>query len=131
MKSPTTLGHKPIIEIPDYEKFEPNYPLATDVRALSIGMAQYDGDDISLKVWRHVNSKWSRQSEELPIHRNLDLTLLFVSTLLLIKNPKDTKSQLQIIKEDEISKIQEFYESKKEHFDKQLTEIKKLIEKLL
>jgi hypothetical protein len=32
--------------------------------------------EISAKVWRHTGGKWSRQSEELPLHRALDLALL-------------------------------------------------------
>jgi hypothetical protein len=32
--------------------------------------------DISAKVWRHTGEKWSRQSEELPLHRVLDLAIL-------------------------------------------------------
>jgi hypothetical protein len=32
--------------------------------------------DISAKVWRHTGERWSRQSEELPLHRALDLAIL-------------------------------------------------------
>jgi hypothetical protein len=32
--------------------------------------------DVSAKVWRHTGGKWSRQSEELPLHRVLDLAIL-------------------------------------------------------
>ena len=32
--------------------------------------------DVSAKVWRYTGEKWSRQSEELPVHRVLDLALL-------------------------------------------------------
>ena len=32
--------------------------------------------DISAKVWRYTGEKWSRQSEELPLHRVLDLAIL-------------------------------------------------------
>ena len=65
--------------------------------ALSIGYAQYDKkerdqiilesdnrvrkQDISMKVWRKPGDRWSRQSEEIPIHRNLDLTILLLSVL--------------------------------------------------
>ncbi len=53
----------------------------TDVKALSIGTAQYDFDEISLKVWRHTGIKWSRQNEELPLHRNIDLNILLIASL--------------------------------------------------
>lgn len=32
--------------------------------------------DISAKVWRHTGGKWSRQSEELPLHRVIDLAIM-------------------------------------------------------
>lgn len=31
---------------------------------------------ISAKVWRYTGERWSRQSEELPLHRVLDLAIL-------------------------------------------------------
>jgi hypothetical protein len=33
-------------------------------------------DQLSAKVWRHTGERWSRQSEELPLHRALDLAIL-------------------------------------------------------
>lgn len=38
--------------------------------------------DISAKVWRYTGEKWSRQSEELPLHRVLDLAVLICRTSL-------------------------------------------------
>ena len=72
MKIPTHLKHKPIIVVNDYEKIDSIYANKSDVKALSIGEAQYDNEQISLKVWRHSGKKWSRQNEEIPIHRNID-----------------------------------------------------------
>ena len=37
---------------------------------------------ISAKVWRHTGEKWSRQSEELPLHRVLDLAILVCRSIL-------------------------------------------------
>ena len=34
------------------------------------------------KVFRHIGKKWSRQSEELPLHRVLDLKNLILSAYL-------------------------------------------------
>lgn len=48
----------------------------TDTKGLSLGLAQWNDRgkvDISAKVWRYTGEKWSRQSEELPLHRVLDL----------------------------------------------------------
>lgn len=133
MKAPTNLSHKPIISVNDYEKFEPHYPNTTDVRALSIGKAQYNQNDISLKVWRHTKQKWSRQSEELPVHRNIDLTLLFVSSLLKSPNSQTSQTSLneEITNEKGVKDIHNYYQNNKKHIDKQLIELKKSIENLL
>lgn len=80
MKAPDNLSHKPIISWNDYDE-EDGIHCHSDAKALSIGMATYDSNEISLKVWRKPGKRWSRQSEELPIHRNLDLTILLLSVL--------------------------------------------------
>ena len=44
-----------------------------------MGLAQWNDRgnvDVSAKVWRYTGEKWSRQSEELPMHRVLDLAIL-------------------------------------------------------
>ena len=41
--------------------------------------------DISAKVWRHTGEKWSRQSEELPLHRVLDLAILTCRAMLYFR----------------------------------------------
>ena len=41
--------------------------------------------DISAKVWRHTGGKWSRQSEELPLHRVLDLAIFLCRTKLFFR----------------------------------------------
>lgn len=54
-------------------------------KGLSLGLAQWNDRgkvDISAKVWRHTGDKWSRQSEELPMHRVLDLAILICRSSL-------------------------------------------------
>ncbi|MPN34273.1 hypothetical protein SDC9_181766 [bioreactor metagenome] len=51
----------------------------SDAKGLSLGLAQWNDRgkvDISAKVWRYTGEKWSRQSEELPFHRVIDLAIL-------------------------------------------------------
>lgn len=44
---------------------------------LEPGTCNYRGKvDISAKVWRHTGGKWSGLSEELPMHRVIDLVIL-------------------------------------------------------
>ena len=79
MKIPTTLKHKPVIVSENYENVDGRYAYNTDAKGLSLGLAQWNDRgkvDISAKVWRYTGEKWSRQSEELPLHRVLDLAIL-------------------------------------------------------
>jgi hypothetical protein len=45
-----------------------------------VGWAQYDPRTLSAKVFRHTG-RWSRQSEEIPLHRAIDLTTVIVYAL--------------------------------------------------
>ncbi len=84
MKIPTTLKHKPVIVSENYENVDGRYAYKTDTKGLSLGLAQWNDRgrvDISAKVWRHTGEKWSRQSEELPLHRVLDLAILVCRTM--------------------------------------------------
>lgn len=84
MKIPTTLKHKPVIVAEDYSKIDGKYAYQTDVQGMSVGLAQWNDRgkvDISAKIWRYTGQKWSRQSEELPLHRVLDLAIFVCDTL--------------------------------------------------
>ena len=83
MKIPTVLKHKPVIVSEDYDKVDGRRANNSDAKGLTLGLAQWNergNVDISAKVWRHTGGKWSRQSEELPLHRVLDLAILIVKT---------------------------------------------------
>lgn len=79
MRIPTNLKHKPVIVCENYENVDGKYAYRSDAKGISLGLAQWNDRgkvDISAKVWRHTGGKWSRQSEELPFHRVLDLAIL-------------------------------------------------------
>lgn len=79
MKIPTTLKHKPVIVSDNYENVDGRNAYKSDAKGLSLGLAQWNDRgkvDISAKVWRYTGEKWSRQSEELPLHRVIDLAIL-------------------------------------------------------
>lgn len=79
MKIPSTLKHKPVIVTENYENIDGRYQYDSDAKGLSLGLAQWNDRgkvDISAKVWRYTGEKWSRQSEELPMHRVIDMALL-------------------------------------------------------
>jgi len=84
MKIPTTLKHKPVVVSENYEQVDGRLAGNTDAKGLSLGLAQWNDRgkvDISAKVWRYTGEKWSRQSEELPLHRVLDLSILITRSL--------------------------------------------------
>ena len=84
MKIPVTLKHKPVIVSEDYATIDGRNANQSDAQGLSLGLAQWNDRgriDISAKVWRHTGEKWSRQSEELPLHRVLDLAILVCRSL--------------------------------------------------
>ncbi|EGL19641.1 MULTISPECIES: DUF6530 family protein [unclassified Paenibacillus] len=89
MKIPTTLKHKPVIVSENYEQVDGRLARNTDAKGLSLGLAQWNDRgkvDISAKVWRHTGEKWSRQSEELPMHRVLDLAIMICRSSLYFQD---------------------------------------------
>ncbi len=79
MDIPKDLKHKPVIVCENYENIDGRSAYHSEAKGLSLGLAQWNDRgkvDISAKVWRHTGGKWSRQSEELPLHRVLDLAIL-------------------------------------------------------
>ncbi len=88
MDIPTTLKHKPVIVVDNYENVDGRNAYSSDAKGLSLGLAQWNDRgkvDISAKVWRHTGEKWSRQSEELPLYRVLDLAILIARARLYFK----------------------------------------------
>jgi Family of unknown function (DUF6530) len=85
MKIPTTLKHKPVITCEYYANIDGRSAYNSETQGLSLGLAQWNDRgniDISAKVWRYTGEKWSRQSEELPLHRVLDLAILIAKAEL-------------------------------------------------
>ncbi|HCS35115.1 MAG TPA: hypothetical protein DIW48_00110 [Sphaerochaeta sp.] len=83
MDIPMTLKHKPVVVVENYEQIDGHSAYDSDAKGLSLGLAQWNDRgsvEISAKVWRHTGEKWSRQSEELPLHRVLDLAILIART---------------------------------------------------
>ncbi len=88
MKIPTMLKHKPVIVSENYGNVDGRNAYKSDAKGLSLGLAQWNDRgkvDISAKVWRYTGEKWSRQSEELPLHRVLDLSILICRTMMYFR----------------------------------------------
>ena len=135
MEAPTRK-HKPIVSVSDYDKIDGIYANNTDAKALSLGVAQYDADEISLKIWGMRNGKWSRMSEEMPIHRNLDLSILFIKTLI-----EGYNQQSFLVSPDQkltshpgngsVQDIMDYYNDNKAILEPRLKELKRLLEEWL
>ncbi|MFW5780354.1 MAG: DUF6530 family protein [Bacillota bacterium] len=83
MKIPVNLKHKPVFCVEDYDKIDGRFAGHSDAKGLTLGLAQWNDRgkvDISIKIWRHTGGKWSRQSEELPLHRVIDMAILVCQT---------------------------------------------------
>jgi hypothetical protein len=132
MESPKHLSHKPIISVNNYDEIDASSANDTDAKALSIGRAQYDNNELSLKVWRHTEEKWSRQSEELPIHRNLDLSILFLAAISTEISAHYPKSNLREVIDNysEVQFIKDYYEANKIYLEPRLIELKRIINNL-
>lgn len=130
MKAPKHLKHKPIIEVPDYENYE---PFATDAMALSLGRSQYsDGNDFSAKVWRKPGKRWSRQSEELPFHRVLDLAVLVVNSLANANSGTVNKTNLKEefvdnVQSNQIQDLNDYLVKNKPELDERINQLETLI----
>ncbi len=84
MRVPTYLKHKPVIVSEEYDLID-GRDIPSDTKGLSVGLAQWNERgklDISAKIWRYTGQKWSRQSEEMPLHRVLDLAILICRAVL-------------------------------------------------
>ena len=95
MKIPAHLKHQPIIQGEKYDRIDGPYADDTDAMGLSVGIAQWNTPgwtELSAKVWRNTGEKWSRQSEELPLHRVIDLATLICIAMDYSKNGRLSSS---------------------------------------
>ena len=77
---PKHLEHQPVYAMP-YKQFDGWRKGKADTRYLSIGISQWSADEVSLKIMRYKD-QWSRQSEELPLHRVIDSSIFLAKVLL-------------------------------------------------
>lgn len=138
-----TRNHKPIVSVSDYDQIDGQYANDTDAMALSLGFAQYNkvglplkDKELALKVWRMGDRGWKRMSEELPIHRNLDLSILFIKTLIEGYNEQSflVKPEQKLTSHPGNGSIQDimaYYNANKNILEPRLKELKRLLEEWL
>ncbi|MGG4342064.1 DUF6530 family protein [Paenibacillus lautus] len=84
MKIPTSTNHKPVIVSDNYGKVDGRLASKTDVGALSLGLTEQNEEakaQIAAKIWRAAEEQGTSPSDELPIHRILDLSILICTAL--------------------------------------------------
>lgn len=131
MDTPKNPKHKSIVLARKYSKNDGKYKNDTDAMSLSIGLAQWENseNDISAKVFRRKNGKWLRQSEELPIHRVLDLSILVISSLT--KNAENlaqiTSLNEEVVNTEGLVFIEENFQKDRENLIQRIEELEKVI----
>lgn len=122
IKIPTWLSHKPIVAL-DYRK-EDALAGAKDALFLSIGRATWNNkSDFSAKIFRRVHGRWSRQSEELPLWRVIDIATLVVSVI----NGNQSGLGERTIDEKDLEVLQKFIENNKELYSKKIERLNNAI----
>jgi hypothetical protein len=125
---PTHLNHKPIIAL-NYQSYTENNK--NDARFLSIGRAQYDNSSSSVKLWRSKNGKWSRQSEEIPIYRVADFTLMLTSTIEKVMDKKETPEfSSEIVSQEDITFLEDEIILNKECIVSSLKKLKSILNRI-
>lgn len=121
------LKHKPIIGV-DYESQDAS---AHDAKFLSLGRAQWAQGykDYSAKVIRLTNEgtdqeKWSRQSEELPLWRVLDLATLLVAS---IQHTKSNLHEELVGSQDDLEELNAFLVENYNEYAPRLMELRRLL----
>ncbi|MBR5035009.1 MAG: PD-(D/E)XK nuclease family protein [Bacteroidales bacterium] len=121
MEIPRHLKHKPIVSI-DYSEIDAN---AGDAKFISLGRATWNPEDVSAKVWRwsEDGKRWSRQSEELPLWRVLDLAILLISTI----RKKPTSMEEKVVNEDNLAFLYSFLSDNMELYAPRLLKLSELL----
>lgn len=134
MRVPEHLQHKPIVGVDNYDRLDGARANNSDAKALSLGKSQWDETEIAAKVWRHTtgddSGKWSRQSEELPLNRVLDLAILITSLYLPSNGFSKTSLQEVVINRAELDKLNNFLLANETHLKPKLRELKTLLGQL-
>lgn len=116
---PMWLSHKPIVSV-DYETQD---ACAGDAKFLSIGKSTWNENDISAKIWRKSHDQWSRQSEEIPLWRVLDLAKLVIATI----TGKSSSLNEQIVSPEDAELLNSFINENMELFSPRLKELQELL----
>lgn len=127
---PTHLTHKPIVAV-DYEHID-NSAGASDAKSLSVGEATWNkkyGKEkdlaYSAKIFRQLwsSGNWSRQSEELPLWRVIDLATLVIAVI----NDKPSGMGDIVVSPDKYAKLREFIRQNGTMYQQKIANLKKVL----
>jgi len=133
--APLGGSHSPVITTTEFRTIDDqeNFGRWTDARALSLGRAQWDRDEFSVKAWRTVNGHWSRQSEEVPLHRALDMALMVISGMIEQKTNvlPGHHLELEVMQPQELNDLRDFIKDRSGLLEERVRELLLLIEQYL
>lgn len=127
---PTHLTHKPIVAV-DYEHID-HIAGAGDAMSLSVGEATWNVEsskeknfDYSAKVFRKIckSCKWSRQSEELPLWRVIDLATLVIAVI----NDKPSGMGDKVVRPDKYPELRKFIGRNNTMYQKKIANLKNVL----
>jgi hypothetical protein len=135
MDIPNHLSHKPVIKLENYADIDGIYdPKTTDAVGLSIGLAQWDNNELSAKVWRNTGTRWSRQSEELPLHRVIDLASMVCAAVYYADHdnlPEGIELDITLANNKEyLASLKSVIKENREYLDTPIQNLKKILEQL-
>ena len=118
---PLHLTHKPIVSV-DYSEKD---AYAGDAKFLSIGRATWNHEDLSAKILRKAKNgeRWSRQSEEIPLWRVLDLAKLLIATI----TGKQSSLEENIVNNEDKEFLKSYINDNMELYAPRIKEISDLI----
>ncbi len=122
---PKNLSHKPIVAC-DYTKTSPG----EDAKFLSVGHAQYNGKEASVKILRHTGERWSRQSEEVPIQRLGHMMQLLLWAIRKSQEDGSAPTNLgeTVLFPDEMDFLRREFHANRDGLVKSIREIRALID---
>lgn len=129
MRSLNNLSHTPIICV-NYESIDSSAG-AGDAKYLSLGRATWakGGEDYSAKAFRlsnegQENERWSRQSEELPFWRVLDLATLLIAAIF---HKESNLNEKKVGNQNEIDDLKAFLNKNYKTYVPRIMELKRLL----
>ena len=130
---PWWLTHKPVLAC----RYEDATLSNEDAKFISIGKATYDSDCASIKIWRRTadDQRWSRQSEEIPIHRVGLCMQMLLSAIRLSQStdgvlPSETDLKEEIQTDDCLPFLRHSIQSDRNSIKKSLIEVKRLLDEI-